>query len=127
MSYRVSESRVPPASAVAWLAAIGAVYAAAGIALSAYAAHVVAGADASRLQAAGLFAFGNGIALAALAPVAAGRLNRIALIAIAVGTLLFSGSLVARVVLHATAMLAPFGGMLMIGGWLLYAIGQWRR
>ena len=110
-----------------WLAAIGALYAAAGIALSAFAAHASAGGDASRLQTAALFAFGNGAALAALANVQANRPTRIALLAIAAGVLLFSGSLVGRVVSGWPAPFAPLGGMLLIGGWLLFAIGQWRR
>ena len=49
------------------------------------------------------------------------------MLAIAAGVVLFTGSLVARVVLHWPATLAPFGGMLLIGGWLVFAIGQWRR
>jgi len=112
---------------IRWLAVLGAVYAAAGIALSAYAAHATLGGDASRLQTAALFAFGHGVALAALAHVPRNRWTFAGMLAIAAGVVLFTGSLVARVVLHWPATLAPFGGMLLIGGWLVFAIGQWRR
>lgn len=109
-----------------WLAAVGAFYAAAGVALSAYAAHASAGADMTRLQTAALFAFGHGVALAALAAVQGNRRTHVALLAIAAGVLLFCGSLVGRAVLQWPATFAPFGGLLLIGGWLLFAIGQWR-
>lgn len=110
-----------------WLAVLGAVYAAAGIALSAYAAHSGIGGDASRLQTAALFAFGHGVALAALAHVPGNRCALVGMWAIAAGVVLFAGSLVARVALHWPATIAPLGGMLLIGGWLVFAIGQWRR
>ena len=109
------------------LAALGAVYAAAGVALSAYAAHVATDGNASRLQTAALFAFGHGVALAALAHVPGNRWTLVGMLAIAAGVVLFAGSLVAHVVLHWPAALAPFGGLLLIGGWLVFAIGQWRR
>ena len=110
-----------------WLAGLGAVYAAAGVALSAYAAHAAIGGDAPRLQTAALFAFGHGVALAALAHVQGNRWTLVGMLAIAAGVVLFAGSLIARVMLHWPATLAPFGGMLLIGGWLVFAIGQWRR
>jgi uncharacterized membrane protein YgdD (TMEM256/DUF423 family) len=108
-----------------WLAASGAVLAAAAVALAAYAAHGAEGVDQARLQTAAAFAFGHGLALAALAP--AWRLGRIALLALCTGVLLFSGSLVAGVLLHWPTTFAPFGGMLLIGGWLLFAIDLLRR
>ena len=49
------------------------------------------------------------------------------LLGIALGTLLFSGSLVLGALLGISTGMAPFGGILMILGWLLHAIGQWRR
>ena len=52
------------------LPASGAVMAAIAVALSAYVAHVVDPAAQARLQPAALFAFGHGIALAALGPLA---------------------------------------------------------
>ncbi|MFL6592144.1 MAG: DUF423 domain-containing protein [Luteimonas sp.] len=117
----------PAASRNRWLTTLGAVYAAAGIALSAYAAHAAVGGDASRLQTAALFAFGHGVALAALAPGPADRWTFVGLLAIAAGVALFAGSLAARVALHWPATFAPLGGVLLIGGWLVFAIGQWRR
>jgi uncharacterized membrane protein YgdD (TMEM256/DUF423 family) len=110
-----------------WLAAGGAIYAAAGVGLAAYAAHVAVALDASRLQTAALFAFGHGVALAALAQTTRGRLGRLALLALWAGALLFAGSLAAAVFLHWPTVLAPYGGMLLVGGWLLYAIDLLRR
>lgn len=88
------------------LAVAGALLAALAVALSAYAAHVADPAAQSRLQMAALFAFGHGIALAALAPAAARRLARIALAALLVGVLLFAGGLASAYFLghqHASA------------------------
>jgi len=110
-----------------WLAASGALYAAAGVAVSAYAAHVAVAQDASRLQTAALFAFGHGVALAALAPMARARLGRLSMVAIWIGVILFSGSLTAGVLLHWPVALAPYGGMLLIAGWLVYAADLLRR
>jgi len=110
-----------------WLAASGALYAAAGVAMSAYAVHVAVAQDASRLQTAALFAFGHGVALAALAPMARARLGRLSMVAIWIGVILFSGSLTAGVLLHWPVALAPYGGMLLIAGWLVYAADLLRR
>ena len=109
------------------LSACGAVFAAAGIALSAYAAH--SGDDEVRasLQTAALFAFGHGIALAALVPRATRLLARIALAMLLLGVLLFSGSLVAAHFHGLPTTLAPFGGGLMILGWLVFAAEALRR
>ncbi len=105
-----------------WLAFNGALCAAAAVALAAYAAHAVEGEAQSRLQLAALFAFGHGLALAALAPVATRRLGRFALSLLCLGVLLFCGSLVMSVLAHWPTTLAPLGGTLLIGGWLLYAV-----
>ena len=111
-----------------WLASAGSVLAGLSVALAAYAAHAGLGDKAQgSLQQAALFGFGHGVALAALAPLAVRRLAWFGLLAIAVGTLLFSGSLVLGALFGVSAGAAPFGGMLMILGWLLHAIGQWRR
>lgn len=110
-----------------WLAASGALYAAAGVALSAYAAHAAEGAAQSRLQTAAAFAFGHGVALAALAPATTRRLGRAALLALCLGALLFSGSLAGSVLAQWPTTLAPFGGMLLIGGWLAFSIDLLRR
>ena len=62
-----------------WLAANGALCAAAAVALSAYAAHAAQGPAQARLQTAALFAFGHGVALAVLAPQSTRTLARLAL------------------------------------------------
>lgn len=111
----------------AWLAASGAVLAAAAVALAAYASHAVQGADQSRLQMAAVFAFGNGLALCALAPSTMRTLGQLALLALLLGLLLFSGSLAASVLGRLPTTLAPMGGLLMIGGWLALALDFIRR
>lgn len=111
-----------------WLASFGSVLAGLSVALAAYAAHAALGDKAQgSLQQAAFFGFGHGVALAALAPLAVRRLAWLGLLCIAIGTLLFSGSLVLGALHGIPTGAAPFGGMLMIAGWLLHAIGQWRR
>jgi uncharacterized membrane protein YgdD (TMEM256/DUF423 family) len=105
-----------------WLAANGAVCAAAAVALSAYAVHAAEGPAQARLQTAAIFAFGHGLALALLAPATHRRLGRCALLALYLGVLLFCGSLVFNALAQWPTTLAPLGGMLLIGGWLLLAI-----
>ena len=105
-----------------WLAATGAVLAALAVALSAYAAHAASPDAQSRLQLAAVFAFGHGVALAALAPRAQRPLMRVASWVLAIGVLLFAGSLVAHVLAAMPTTFAPMGGMLMIAGWLLHAV-----
>ena len=105
----------------------GALCAAFGVALSAYAAHAVQGVAAAQLSTAAQFALLHGIALAALVPVTPRRVGRIALAMLALGTLLFSGSLVAHHAFALPTRLAPIGGSLLIAGWLLYAVGALRR
>ena len=109
------------------LAAAGAWLAGSAVGLAAYAAHAVEGAQQERLQTAAVFAFGHGLALAALAPRAVSRGIRIALAVMLVGVLLFSGSLVAEMLSGLRPRLAPFGGSLLIAGWLLRGVGMWRR
>ena len=109
------------------LAASGAVFAALAVALSAYAAHAAQDLAQQRLEHAAFFAFGHGIALAALARQAVGRLGVAALALLAVGTLLFSGSLVAAALFGLPTRLAPVGGSLMILAWLAYAASVLRR
>jgi uncharacterized membrane protein YgdD (TMEM256/DUF423 family) len=111
----------------AWLAANGALCAATAVALSAYAAHAVQGPAQARLQTAAFFAFGHGLALAALAPQAARAPARLALALLYAGMLLFAGSLVLNVLAQWPTVAAPFGGTLMIAGWVLYAIAALRR
>lgn len=111
-----------------WLASAGSLLAGLSVALAAYAAHAGLG-DAAKgsLQQAALFAFGHGVALAALAPLAVRRLAWLGLLAIGLGTLLFSGSLALGALFGVSTGAAPAGGVLMILGWLLHALGQWRR
>ena len=109
------------------LAAGGAMLAAVGVGLSAYAAHVAAGEGQAAMQMAALFALVHGAALAALAPRATRWLARMALSAMALGVVLFSGSLGAAHFLAAPTTLAPYGGSLMILAWLVYAADALRR
>lgn len=110
-----------------WLAANGALCAAAAVALSAYAAHAAQGPAQARLQTAALFAFGHGVALAVLAPQSTRTLARFALAMLYAGVLLFSGSLVFNALAQWPTTLAPLGGCLLIAGWLLYAVDAMRR
>lgn len=100
--------------------------AAASVGLAAYASHVAATGEGARLMLAAVFAFGHGLALAALAPRAPGRLALAALGALLAGVLLFCGSLAAAHFLGLPTRLAPFGGALMIAGWLLHAVAALR-
>lgn len=111
-----------------WPAAAGAVLAAVSIGLSAYAAHGVDDVHArSNLQTACLYAFGHGVALAALWPRAVSGLARVALVAILAGALLFAGSLTGGALAGWPTKLAPSGGMLMMAGWLAWAVSVLRR
>lgn len=110
-----------------WLAAAAAVLAAACVALLAYASHGSEGEAQARLQTAAMFGFGHGVAIAALAPWSRRRLARLALLTLLAGVLLFSGSLVLNVFAQGSTALAPFGGGLLIGGWLLWAVDAVRR
>ena len=111
-----------------WLASAGSLLAGLSVGLGAYAAHAAVGDQARHwlLQAA-VFGFGHGVALAAPAPLAVRRWAWWGLLAIGTGVLLFAGSLVGAALAGTPTTLAPFGGTLMMLGWLLHAIGQWRR
>lgn len=108
-------------------AASGALLAGVGVALSAYAAHTAVDAGRASLQSAALFALVHGVALVALAGQTARRFGIFALALLLLGVLLFSGSLVAAHVFGTTTRLAPIGGLLIILGWLAYAIDTFRR
>lgn len=110
-----------------WLPFSGAMLAAAAVALSAYASHGADVAARDQLALAAAFAFGHGLALAALGARVSRRLGMVALSALLLGTLLFAGSLVAAQLLGMTTRLAPFGGMLLIAGWLLHAVDALRK
>lgn len=104
------------------LAAAGALLAAAAVTLAAYASHAVEPGAGARLSLAAAFAFGHGLALAALAPLTARRLGLGSLGLLLLGVLLFSGSLAGAHAFGWPTGLAPAGGMLMIAGWLLRAV-----
>ena len=109
------------------LGASGALAAAGAVALAALASHVAQGPDQARLQLAAALAFGHGVALVALSPGTRGRrVGRAALWLMLAGMLLFSGSLVGAAFAGTPTTLAPFGGMAMIGGWVLLAVDRWR-
>ena len=110
------------------LAAMGAVLAALAIGLSAYAAHGVADAQArGNLQTASLYAFAHGAVLLLLAQAPARRLRWLALAGLLLGTLLFAGSLVAGAMVGTSTRLAPAGGIMLMLGWVLWAIDAIRR
>ena len=111
------------------LAFAGALLAGLAVALGAYASHGVTDPQAqSNLQTATLYAFGHGVALAALAAGTTRSLGKAGLYLLLLGTLLFSGSLalVALGQLHSTR-LAPVGGISLILGWVLWAADALRR
>jgi uncharacterized membrane protein YgdD (TMEM256/DUF423 family) len=108
------------------LGAVGSVLAGVAVALAAYAAHGVDGQAQARLAQAAAFAFAHGLALAALAPLVQRRVGLVALLAMLSGVLLFSGSLVGAAAWSLPTTLAPFGGMLMIVGWLLHGADRLR-
>ena len=106
----------------------GALLAAIAVALGAYASHGVADALAqANLLTASLYAFGHGIALAALAAGTTRTLGRLALYVLLVGTLLFSGSLALNALAQMTSKLAPIGGISLMLGWVLWALDALRR
>lgn len=91
------------------------------VALAAYASHGAEGDSARRLAMSAAFAFAHGVALIALAS----RVSRMAKFgkgALLAGVLLFPGSLIAAVFLHLPTTLAPFGGVLLIAGWIVLAV-----
>ncbi|RYI18957.1 MAG: DUF423 domain-containing protein [Acetobacteraceae bacterium] len=123
---KISVGQPPIVVARRVLGSAGSLLAGSAVALSAYAAHgAQAGARAQLLQAAA-FAFGHGLALAALSPVVQRRLGLVAMGLLLLGVLLFSGSLVGTVLFGLPGRLAPLGGSLMIAGWLLHATDRLR-
>jgi uncharacterized membrane protein YgdD (TMEM256/DUF423 family) len=108
-------------------AASGAVLAAAAVALSAYASHGAAPDAQARLFLAAMFAFGHGVALAALAPQSPGRMAIAAFTTMLLGVLGFSGSLAAAHFFGTPTRLAPIGGSLLMLAWLMVAADRMRR
>lgn len=108
------------------LGAVGSLLAGLSVALSAYAMHAALPEAQLRLVQAAAFGFGHGLALAALSPLAQRLIAVLALALLLAGVLLFAGSLAAAALLGAPTALAPFGGGLMILGWLLQAYDRLR-
>ncbi len=106
------------------LAGIGALGCGVAVGIGAYAMHAAQGAlNSERLAIAALFLFAHGLALAALAPRATSRLRQGGLCMLMIGTILFSGSLILTAWLGIAPALAPFGGSLLMLGWLLIGVG----
>ncbi len=106
------------------LAGIGALACGVAVGIGAYAMHAaLAAQNHERLVIAALFLFAHGLALAALAPRTTLRLRQAGLCVLMVGTILFSGNLILAALLGIAPALAPFGGSLLMLGWLLVAIG----
>ena len=110
-----------------FLALCGGVLAAMAVGLSAYASHGAEGQAQANLQTAAMFAFGHGLALAALTAGTARRMGKTGLYALLLGTLLFSGSLVGGALGGLPTRLAPAGGITLMLGWVLWAVDAVRR
>ena len=106
------------------LAGIGALACGVAIAISAYAMHATLDPhNRERLAIAALFLFAHGLALAVLAPGTVSRLRQFGMYCLMIGTILFSGSLILAATLGMAPVLAPFGGSLLMLGWLLIGTG----
>ncbi|MEO7251271.1 MAG: DUF423 domain-containing protein [Arenimonas sp.] len=108
-----------------WLS-IAAMICGVAVALGAYASHAASGPLQQRLALAALFAFAHGLALIALAGRQSALANASKMIFLA-GIGLFSGSLACAALFSTTTIAAPFGGSLLIFGWLLSAVDFWRN
>jgi len=102
------------------LAAAGGLCGAAGVALSAVAAHAGGG----NIGTAATMLLAHGPVLLAAGLAGTGRAMRLAGLVLLVGVLLFAGDLLVRETGAARLfpMAAPAGGMLMIAGWLGIAV-----
>lgn len=116
-----------------WFAVLGALAAAIAVAGDAYGSHGLPGKVApelvERFGRAMHYLLLHGIALAALGPRMSSLAERVALTAIGLGMALFCGSLALSVLwpIWAWTPIAPWGGSLMIGGWLLLALASLLR
>ena len=94
------------------------------VALAAFAMHAtLASHDRERLALASVFAFGQGLALAALAPASTSRWRGAGLWIVLAGTVLFCGALALAASAGIEPVTAPAGGGLLIVGWLIVAVG----
>jgi uncharacterized membrane protein YgdD (TMEM256/DUF423 family) len=109
-----------------WLSAFAALCCGVSVGLGAYASHAAAGQAKERLAIAAVFGFAHGLALLVLAPRqrAAGLAARWLL---ALGIVLFSGSLASAALAGTSTAAAPFGGTLLMLGWLVAAIDFLRK
>ena len=123
-STRDSAARDVDVRSMRVLAGVGALGCGVAVAIGAWAMHgVLVAPNRERLAIAALFLFVHGLALAALAPRTVSRLRQSGMYCLMIGTILFSGSLILAVTLGIAPMLAPFGGSLLMLGWLLIATG----
>ncbi len=106
------------------LSASGALLCALSVALAAYASHAAAPGQGERLGLAAAFAFGHGLAL--MLAVGKATLARLARACWLLGVAGFSGGLVFAAFTGGRAATAPFGGSLLILGWLLLAVSLLR-
>jgi uncharacterized membrane protein YgdD (TMEM256/DUF423 family) len=109
-----------------YLSAIGSLFAGLSVALAAYAVHAASAGEQGRLLQAALIAFTHGLALTVLAPMTQRPGGLLSLLMLLLGVFLFSGSLLAASMLGVSPMLAPYGGALLISGWLLHAYERLR-
>lgn len=111
---------------LSWLAPVAALACAASVALGAYASHAALPGQARQLALAAAFGFAHGLALIVLRDRRSlpGGLARLALF---LGLLGFSGGLCVAAFGGGRAVTAPFGGSLLILGWLLLAVDLWRN
>lgn len=113
----------PTSGFVRTLGVFGALACGVAVALGAYAAHVADAQSQHRIGLAAVFGFAHGLALLTLAPRSVSRSQTTALCGLMIGVLLFSGSLALAGLFGTSTLFAPFGGSLLILGWLLYAVG----
>lgn len=110
-----------------WMEAAGALCCALALALGAYAAHGLDAVSRARIEPALLYLLLHGAVLVLLGPHSNTRWKRAALAAWLLGMGLFCGSLILSVLAGWPTTLAPFGGMLLIAGWILQGIAALRR
>ena len=105
------------------LAGIGALACGVAVGIGAYAMHgALTPQNHELLVIAAAFLFAHGLALASLAPGTRSRLRQAGFLALMIGTILFAGSLVLAALLGIAPTLAPFGGSLLMLGWLLIGV-----
>ncbi len=96
------------------------------VAIGAYASHAAAGQMKERLVIAALFGFAHGLALLVLAA-RQSLLGRAARAMFALGIIAFSGSLASAAFFATSTAAAPFGGSVLIVGWLVAAVDFLRK